>query len=241
MMPGVTCLPRPSTSRAPAGAVRSLPDRRDLAVDDEHVGVLEDPGRPLRPDGRAADDDRRRRGHGAGLARRAPAARRARERPPGEAEASSDFDFALRLVAKLDARAVDPDLGDAALLREGLARLDDEVGDLARRDACRAGRRGRAGAPESSSPPRARRPRDSPRAIASRTRFGKSFGIVEAGGRERELETRVAHPPRVRRRAVEGVAASRAARRAIPRRGRACRAAGSRRAGSDRADPPRPR
>ena len=41
MMPGITYLPVPSMTRAPAGAAMSSPDRRDLRAADEDRAVLD--------------------------------------------------------------------------------------------------------------------------------------------------------------------------------------------------------
>ena len=202
MIPGVTCLPRPSTSMAPDGRLQVLSDGGDLSVHHEQVGLLEDPGAALRPDRGAPHDDGRGRGHRPRLARR-QRANVLRGRRRGRRALLRHGRLVLLLFLQLDPRPVDPDFGHAALLREGRAGLDDEVGDLSRRDRAEAVlqaellRRDRGD----------RRQRVVLRQSA-RHRLADALAevlrVVEPGRREREREPGVAEPLRVGRRAVDG-------------------------------------
>ena len=178
-----------------------LPDGRDLAVDDDEVRVLEDPRRTLRPDRRAAHDDGR--GRRDRAARRGPEAAARRASPAPRASPPSSFFSRLLRVLQLDPRSVDPDLRDAALFGEGLAGLDDEVGDLAGLD--------RAEAVLQAELPRRDRRHRRQRVVgrqAARHRLAHALAevlrVLEARRREGKLEAGVLEPLRIRRRTVEG-------------------------------------
>ena len=203
MMPGVTCLPRPSTSSAPAGALRLLPTAVILPSTARTSAFSRIPAGPCvqtvaprtttalgdatGPSSRAG----RGRTSGSGAFSRLfarPAA------PAGPARASRS--------RELVPLPVDPDLRDLALLREGLARLDDEVGDL-------AGVQGPEARLETELPRRDRRDRRERVVLrqAPRQRLpdatAEIFRVVEAGGREGKGQAGVLHPLRVRRRPVD--------------------------------------
>src|SRR5262249_27289717 len=150
MMPGVTCLPCPSISTAPAGAERFLPTaaiRPSTTRRSAFSTVPEGPSVQI-------------------VAPRTTTARGCASGPPslagsGRISVASGFSSPaaasvpgvggvaslagrggagvraiLRLLRRgyLDLPAVDPPLRPPALLREGLAGFDGEVGDLARLD-----------------------------------------------------------------------------------------------------------
>ena len=239
MMPGVTCLPRPSISRAPAGAASaagrraatfpsttstSAPSRMPAGPCVQTVAP-----RTTTADGAAS---------GPRLAgRRGRASRRALAASGGllAAVAASVF-FAARSIRV----AVDPDLGDRG---------------SSPRTARRRGRRGWRSCPASRVPRRSPRPSwragiDGHRRERVVRREPPPHGLahadvevvdlLEAVRRQRERDSGVAEPPRIAGRAVERAQTRRSGRPATPRPGRACPAAERRRAGRAPAWPPRP-
>ncbi len=164
----------PAVDLESAGGRRDAPaDRRDLPVDDEHVGVLEDAGRALRPDGGAADDDRPRgrercrpRGPERG-ARPAPSPPKAPWTRPSRRGVGSSS-------ASGRSVAVDPDLRDRLFSVERLAVADDEVRDPAGLQGAQAVAQARAGAPGPTVTAASASSAERPRPIASRTRPSKS-------------------------------------------------------------------
>ena len=158
MMPGVTCLPKPLTSIAPAGACRLRPTADDLSVHRDEVRALEDPGRALRPDRRAPHDDDLRREHRAFFAR----GQRADIGLRGPLGGSSPGGSARRAGRHSSSR------GPRSAFRRSRSQRLSPSGRRAppsqrrglrscRRRSCRGSPRGRSAAPAPSSPPPGRR------------------------------------------------------------------------------------
>ena len=204
MMPGVTCLPRPSTSTAPAGADRLLPTAAILPPDDEQVRVLQDSGRTLRPDRRAAHDD----GRTGAADRPRLRARETGERPSRGAAAGAGAVFFARLAASSrSSRACSGSIRDPSIQISATRGSSRRTARRSRRRGWRSSRP--RGCPDGPARPSCRAgivvtaasasSRDSPRAIASRTRFGNVSRSSEPVRRERKREAGVPEPLRVRR------------------------------------------